>query len=283
MTSNVRSVSVLVFHGSRDPRSQQAAAALTQQVQQHIQHTPALPAALGQDLGWRSTPPAETVTTNLTTTEPPLAIADAYLECHPLPLDQQLVQLVHQVRATQPASDVSLRVQVIPVLLLAGVHVREDIPAAVAIAQTQLPPTIQWEITTHFGSCPGLHRIVMERLSGTPMEAWILLAHGSQRPGANQAIETLAERVGAIAAYWATAPNLETQLQALQTAGLRRIGILPYFLFSGGITDAIAQTVATLTQHHPNLSLSLAETLDHNAGIADVLVELIQRASDRTP
>ena len=269
-----------MFHGSRDPRSQQAAAALTQQVQQQIQHTPALPAALGQDLGWRSIPPAETVTTRPPSIEPPLAIADAYLECHPLPLSQQLVHLVQQVTATHPPSDAPLRLRVIPVLLLAGVHVREDIPAAVAIAQTQLPPTIHWEMTTHFGSCPGLHRIVMERLAGTPMEAWILLAHGSQRPGANQAIETLAERVGAIAAYWATAPNLETQIQALQADGLRRIGILPYFLFSGGITDAIAQTVATLTQRYPDLSLSLAETLDSNAAIADVLVDLIQRSPD---
>lgn len=278
MSAAIGSVWVLVFHGSRDPRSQQAATVITQQVQHQMQlsqRCPAVPAASsgGQSPWGRQ---AETVAIAPVA---PLAIADAYLECQPLPLSEQLVQIVQQATGELPGRDGPLRVQVIPVLLLAGVHVREDIPAAVAIAQAQLPPTVQWEITHHLGSCAELHQLVRQRLTATPLDGWILLAHGSRRPGANQVIETLAAEVGAIAAYWATPPDLATQIQALQQQGRRRIGILPYFLSSGGITDAISQTVTTLTQRDPNLSLSLAETLDHNAAIADILVALAQRSN----
>jgi sirohydrochlorin ferrochelatase len=111
-------------------------------------------------------------------------------------------------------------------------------------------------------------------MAGQPMEAWVLLAHGSHRAAANQEIEALADRLGAIPAFWAVSPDLETRLQELADLGIRRVGIFPYFLFAGGTTDAISQRVAGLAQRFP--SLKLESPLAADPDIADFLVELTQ-------
>jgi len=148
-----------------------------------------------------------------------------------------------------------------------------DLPAAIAAVQTS--PNQMLTITPHLGSHPGLKRLLNECLSPLPMEAWILLAHGSRRSSANQAIEQLALDLGTVTAYWSTAPSLETRIHELAASGLRKIGILPYFLFSGAITDAIAQGVAQLRLTFPNLTLTLAQPLDVKIPeLADLLVDL---------
>lgn len=274
------SACLLVFHGSRDPRSQKAAMTLTASVQQKAAYSGAVPQALGQV--WALQPDVSLLTQDerlgkTPVSEAPLAIADAYLECHPLPLHKQIGQFVDRLSA-QPGGIVEgLRLRLVPVFLLPGVHVKEDIPAEVAIAQTALPASITLEITAHLGSCAGVRRLLTERMAGTAMEAWVLLAHGSRRPGANQAIEALAELLGAVPAYWATPPDLATQLHHLQSLGLRKIGIFPYFLFRGGITDAIAQTVTQLTQQFEELTLWLTDPLDASPELTDLLVDLAQR------
>jgi len=57
--------------------------------------------------------------------------------------------------------------------------------------------------------------------------------------------------------------------------GYREIAILPYFLFSGGITDAIAQAVEALKLQFPGVSLYLAEPLGVSGELADLIGDLI--------
>jgi sirohydrochlorin cobaltochelatase len=57
--------------------------------------------------------------------------------------------------------------------------------------------------------------------------------------------------------------------------GCEEITILPYFLFEGGITDAIAQTVTQLSQEFPTARLKMTETLGANPGLAKHIVQLI--------
>lgn len=149
----------------------------------------------------------------------------------------------------------------------------EDLPAAIATVQTHHPFSIT--VTPHLGSHPALKRLLNERMSTLPMEAWILMAHGSRRPEANLTIEQLAADLGVVTAYWSTPGSLEARIQALATLGIRKIGILPYFLFSGGITDAIAQSVNQLIQKFPQLTLTLSQPLDHHIPeLADLLIDL---------
>jgi sirohydrochlorin ferrochelatase len=109
------------------------------------------------------------------------------------------------------------------------------------------------------------------------MEAWILMAHGSRRPGANAAIDVVADHLGAVSAYWLTPPSLQSRLEELQQTGCRTIGILPYFLFPGGTTDAIAEMLAQLSPQFPDLQLHLAAPLEASPELADLLIELATR------
>jgi sirohydrochlorin ferrochelatase len=52
---------------------------------------------------------------------------------------------------------------------------------------------------------------------------------------------------------------------------------LPYFLFAGGITDAIAQSVSGLQAQFPRLQLKLAEPIGASAQLADLIVDLIEQ------
>lgn len=207
---------------------------------------------------------------------PPI-VSTAYLECGPLSLHQQIEQLGQQLQLLEGSgSSGCFKLRVLPLFLLPGVHVMEDIPAEVAIAQQALGTTVQVEICPYLGAHPRLRRVLTERMSPLPVEAWILLAHGSRRPNANQPIEALAEHLGAIPAYWSVSPGLESRLQELQHLGLRNIAILPYFLFPGATTDAIGQVVAQFSQQFPSLKLHLAKPLDASAELADLMVELAQ-------
>ncbi len=230
---------LLVSHGSRDPRPQAAIAQLVQQVQQKM-------------------PPSSS--------QPPL-IGAAVLECASLPLHGQIQQF------SQTAIAQGIRhLQLVPLFLIPGVHVMEDIPEQVTIAQQVLGETVTIASSPHLGSHPGLEKLLANRLAQLPENtACILMSHGSRRSGGNHPVETLTSKVGAVSAYWSVAPKLEARLQELAQSGCRKVAILPYFLFAGGITDAISQTVSELSHQFPDLELDLR----HPLGVGDDLAQLI--------
>lgn len=204
-------------------------------------------------------------------TVPPVGIAA--LEGS-IPLHQQLGQFIQSLAGPPLGVAAIEQVIILPLFLLAGVHVMEDIPAEVSLAQQMLGSTLRLEIASHLGSHPGLARLVTERMAVSSAEAWVLLSHGSRRPGANQGTVALAERLGALPAYWSVPPQLEARLQELQASGLRQIAVFPYFLFQGGITDAIAQLTEQLARQFPSLQLSLAPPLNALPELADLLIDL---------
>lgn len=214
----------------------------------------------------------------LSTTALPAALVEtAYLECGLLTLAEQIVQFGKR-QASMFAQVDRHCLKILPLFLLPGVHVMEDIPHEVDLAQQALGEAVQIQVCSHLGSHLRLRRILTERLSPLAVEASILLAHGSRRRGANQPIAALAEHLGAIAAYWATSPSLEEQLQELVQAGFHQIAVLPYFLFEGGITDAIAQRVTAFAQAFPAIDLHLAKPLEASAELTDLLVDLATQA-----
>jgi sirohydrochlorin ferrochelatase len=119
--------------------------------------------------------------------------------------------------------------------------------------------------------------MLASQLATVEADARILLSHGTRRTGGNQSVEAVAEELGAVAAYWSVQPTLEEQIEGLVDAGHKRIAILPYFLFAGGITDALANTVADLVEQFPNVQLSLTEPIGTSAQLADLIVDLIER------
>ncbi|NJK74893.1 MAG: sirohydrochlorin chelatase, partial [Microcoleus sp. SU_5_6] len=105
--------------------------------------------------------------------------------------------------------------------------------------------------------------------------SWILLSHGSRQPGGNLTVEKIASQVGAQAAYWSIKPSLEERIDGLVRGGQQQIGIVPYFLFNGGITDAIARGVEQLKHQFPQTELHLANPLGASVQLAKLIGELI--------
>jgi sirohydrochlorin cobaltochelatase len=276
---------LLVSHGSRDPRPQAAVERLAQLVCQKLQE---VERPLPGDQG--SNPPLTkpavdseqvAVLSTLAAHKPqfprnnllfPL-VATACLELSPFPLHQQIAALSNRLVAA--GCD---RLQVVPLFLLPGTHVKEDIPAEVNLVrqhlQTQANPSLTIDLLPYLGMHPGLQRLLIHQLGDRSDAALILLAHGSRRRGGNQPVEAIAAHLGAVPAYWSVLPSLEMRITELVQAGYSKIGIVPYFLFAGGITDAIAQSVAYLSQQFPSVQLELSEVLGVSPALADLVVDL---------
>ncbi|WRH68536.1 MAG: CbiX/SirB N-terminal domain-containing protein [Planktothrix sp. GU0601_MAG3] len=195
----------------------------------------------------------------------------ATLELAPLPLHQQI-----QDFAKLSQSWGYSQVKILPLFLSSGVHVNTDLPAEIAIAQAQIGSEIQLNLLPYFGS--QVNRLapwIATKMATVEMENWILIAHGSRHPGGNQPMEQLAAQIGAIPAYWSVSPNLETQIQVLISQGVNRIGIIPYFMFSGGITDAISQSIQQFSQQFPTVEFNLISPLEIDENLVNLIRDLL--------
>jgi sirohydrochlorin cobaltochelatase len=191
-------------------------------------------------------------------------VGTAVLECSELPLHEQIQQFSQGID----------QLHIVPLFLLAGVHVMEDIPEQIAIAQQSVSCSITR--MPHLGSSPKFRRLLAKRF---PIGARVLLSHGSRRAHANRPIEELADQLGAIATYWSVEPKLERQIRMLAEQGHHQIAILPHFLFSGGITDAIALSVQQLREQFPQTQLELLSPLDASVELANLVVDFIRESA----
>lgn len=228
---------LLVSHGSRDPRPEIAIQQLATLIKQKLP---------SHDL-----------------------LGTATLELNTQPLHQQ-IQNFAQKSLTLGCKTL----KIIPLFLLPGVHVMSDLPAEVELAKTILNQDIIIELQPYLGSHDNLDQLLTQILTPINAETIIVLAHGSRRPGSEQPVENIAKKLGGVAAYWSVSPKLEQKVEELVIAGYEKIGILPYFLFPGGITDAIADSIEKLKLKFPGIKLQLAAPLGVNAELADIIFDL---------
>lgn len=262
---------LLVSHGSRDPRPQIALEHLAKLVAQRLsrlrrQSHVMLLSPQGQEIGAQGSGDRSNADSE------PL-VGTAVLELAPLPLHEQLQQFGEQAIQCGYKS-----VKILPLFLLSGMHVMEDIPAELAIVQQRLSNKITFQLCPHLGSHAQLWQLLLnpvDSFTTLPQAGKVLLSHGSRRPGSHQSVEAIASQLGALPAYWSLPPSLEEQVMALIKYGHQQIMILPYFLFEGGITDAIGQAVTCLGQQFPYAKLHLARPLGATPALADCAVDLL--------
>ncbi|BDI14576.1 sirohydrochlorin chelatase [Nostoc cf. commune SO-36] len=243
---------LLVSHGSRDRRPEIAMQQLAKLVHNKLSENH-----------------------NLSNSEHLVGIAA--LEMSPQPLHEQIQQFANSVfgdGGLRTLSQNENRLKIVPLFLLPGVHVMTDIPAEVALAQQAVGQHIIIEVQPYLGSHPNLEKLLAKQTAAIKTEAWILLAHGSRRPGSQETIEAMAASLGAVTAYWASPPSLESRVKELVDAGYREIAILPYFLFAGGITDAIAASIEELKLQFSAVNFQLAEPLGASAELAELIWDL---------
>jgi sirohydrochlorin cobaltochelatase len=225
-----------------------------------------------QQTNWFSQPvggqPALAMQQTVASPHVPL-VETAVLELHPQPLHEQILTTAERAIAAG-----FRQLNLMPLFLLPGVHVMEDIPTEVAVAQRILGDRLALRICPHLGSHPQLKTLLTVPANSPATAAQVLLSHGSRRPGGNQPVEAVAVELGATVAYWSVEPKLEAQVAHLVQTGCRDIVILPYFLFAGGITDAIGQLVQQISCQYPYVRLHLADPIGDSNQLAKLVIDL---------
>ena len=211
-------------------------------------------------------------TAAIVNTRPTYIVETATLECSPISLHQQIQQFAHTVIAA--GGDC---LDIVPLFLLPGVHVCEDIPQEIAIAQKYLASQIKLKLNPHLGSYNKLKDLIAQQFSQNPSTTRIFLAHGSRRPAAINTVNHLARGFGAVTAFWSVSPSLSARISELIKKGHQNISIFPYFLFSGGIVQAIADQIQSLQVAHPSLQLHLGQPLGATLELAQVILEEVTR------
>jgi sirohydrochlorin ferrochelatase len=201
----------------------------------------------------------------------------AALEMSPQPLHEQIQEFAKSAFRERKPSQNQNRLKIVPLFLLPGVHVMTDIPAEIALAQQAIGQDIIIEVQPYLGSHPSLEKLLAKQTAAIKAETWILLAHGSRRPGSKETVEAMAASLPAVAAYWAGPPSLESRVTELVAAGYKEIAILPYFLFTGGITDAIAASIEELKLQFSAVNFQLAQPLGASAELAELICDLTDR------
>ena len=246
---------LLVSHGSRDPRPEVAMKELARNLNDKLE------SGLNSDaIGGVRSP-----------TKCDYQIGTAYLELHPQPLHEQIVDFSRKAIAKGCRS-----LKILPLFLLPGIHVTEDIPEEVNLAKKTLGDDISIHLQPYLGSHLGLQRLLANKINDISLDGRIIVAHGSRRVQANTSIETMAISLNAVAAYWAVAPSLKDIVAQLAADGKRKIAIIPYFLFAGGITDAIAESIQDLKLQFPGVSFELYEPLGANGELTNLIWDLMQ-------
>jgi sirohydrochlorin cobaltochelatase len=230
---------LLVSHGSRDPRPQVAAKQLAQKITTYLRE--------------------------ITHGDAPILVATAQLELASTPLHIQIRDFASQV--IDQGVD---RIVILPLFLIPGVHAMEDIPAEVALAEQVLDNQLGLVMAPFLGANSSFTDLFAESRSSLPSQS-IILAHGSRKTGGNEIVEQLATRLNLTAAYWSVVPSLADTVAQLIATGVTEIGILPYFLFEGGITDAIEKLVSELRAQYPQVQLRLGELIGTSPELVGVI------------
>ncbi|NEP47088.1 MAG: sirohydrochlorin chelatase [Okeania sp. SIO2H7] len=245
----------LVSHGSSDPRPQESLVKLAELLSDRLYP----------------------LTSNSNSGKQRVLVGCGTLELAPTPLHQQLLEFGRSL-PTPPISEI----QVIPLFLLPGVHVAEDIPAEIAMASKTLGDRpIALNLQPYLGSHPGIRDLLAAKMKSYPASSWVLVSHGSRRPGGNLPVEEIANylehkyRTPVCTGYWSVGPSWDLQILNLVRDGHKKIGIVPYFLFKGGITEAIARSVEQFVREYPAVNFYLAEPLGATIELVELIVETV--------
>jgi sirohydrochlorin ferrochelatase len=191
-----------------------------------------------------------------------------YLECHELSFAAQITTFLQS-----EAGKLIKKVELLPLFLLSGVHVCEDLPKALAELRLTWGQDMTFNLHVHLGKYEQFIKSLSQCFADYPHYYRVLFAHGSRQAGANEAIADLSQQFQANPVYWASEPTLTQQLSTLKETD-QNIFIQPYFLFSGRIPAAIAEQVNTFRAQYPGLVLG--SPLTHYPPIQQAIAKILQ-------
>jgi len=161
-------------------------------------------------------------------------VAGGFIELSPPPLLAAAAELVRGG---------AREIVVVPLMLLAARHTKNDVPALVARAR-RAHPAVRFRDARHLGTHPTVLGLLRERLAaagaGTGTTV-LLVGRGSSDPAANADVFKLGRllhegsRHDGVEVCFAgiTGPGIDEGLERCRRLGARRILVLPYLLFAG--------------------------------------------------
>ncbi len=181
------------------------------------------------------------------------------------------------------------QVTVVPLLLLAAGHVKNDIPAALADAR-RAHPNIKFDSIRDLSITSQLLEIIEQRTlqpftQPAPFrpDHVVLVGRGSTDPDANSDLYKIARllsergQIGEVhPAFVSLAlPKVTDTLERLYKLGATQIAVTPYFLFAGALLERIYNESRAWHLEHPEIELALAAEMGPDPRIADLLISKV--------
>ena len=189
----------------------------------------------------------------------------------------------------------SKQVAVVPGVLLAARHAKNDMPAEV-LAMAREHPAIDF----HFGAPLNLHpqllQLAQERIVAAEATSphtirrsdtcLVLVGRGTTDPDANGEVAKLARMLeegmgfgSAVVCYSGTAkPLVADGLRAAAQLGFARLLVLPFFLFDGVLVKRIYAAADDLQEREAGLEIVKAAYFGPHQHVADVIIERAREA-----
>jgi len=189
----------------------------------------------------------------------------------------------------------SRRLAVVPGVLLAATHAKNDMPAEVLVLQRDSP-----DVTFHYGAPLHFHPLILklcrERIIQAEAQSammikrsdtcLVVVGRGTTDPDANSDVSKLArileEGLGfgaSFVCYSGTAkPLVADGLQAAARLGFSRILVFPFFLFTGILVKRIYAAAEELRGNFPKLDVVPVPYLGVHPHVADALIERAEEA-----
>jgi precorrin-8X/cobalt-precorrin-8 methylmutase len=182
------------------------------------------------------------------------------------------------------------RVVMLPALLLAATHAKNDMPGELTLLKRQFPG-----VEFHFGAPTDLHPLLLRLAQQRIVEAetrsarsikrsdscLVVVGRGTSDPDANADVSKLArmleEGLGFGASYVCYAgtaePSVSEGLRRAARLSDQRLVIFPYFLFDGVLVKRIYAAADDLQARHPGLEVLKGGYLGPHPDVAQVLLE----------
>ncbi len=219
--------------------------------------------------------------------DPGLRVASGFIELSPPPVTVAAADLV-----AVGARDVV----VVPLMLLAAGHAKNDIPALLVRCRGE-HPGVRFRYGRDLGLHPDLLAVVDDRLAdAVPFEdraatAVLLVGRGASDPDANADLAKLGRLLWEgrpwplveVCYAGITAPLVPEGLDRLWRLGARRIVAMPYLLFGGRLEARVHKQCAESAAAHPEVEVRVADHLGPDDRVARLVLARYREAIEGDP
>ena len=189
------------------------------------------------------------------------------------------------------------QVVVVPGVLLAATHAKNDMPSEVQALQREFP-----EAQIRFAAAMDLHPLLLKLCQERLVQAearsdrtvsrvetcLVVVGRGTSDPDANGDVYKLARMLeeglgygGSLVCFSGTAtPRVDEGLKRAVRLGFKRLVVLPYFLFDGVLVKRIRAAVSAAQERYPEAELLAAEHLGAHPYVAQVFLERAQEGAE---